>query len=150
MQRARRKVEDSLDARCHDLIDNGLRMRRGNRDDRDVEPLAAGDAPQILDRVDRHAAARFMANLVGRCIEERGNLETFLAKPGVIRKRETEIARAHDRDAQPPIEAENLTEVTTEFFDVVADTADAELTEICEVFANLRSVEVKLLGKPLR
>ena len=34
--------------------------------------------------------------------------------------------------------------------DVVADAADAELAEVGEVFANLRGVQVELLGERLR
>ena len=104
----------------HDLIDDRLRVRRGNGDDRDVEPLAPRDALQFLDVVDGHAATRLVADLVVRRVEERGNLEAFLAEAGIVREREAEIARADNRDAQAPVEPEDLAEVSPQFLDVVA------------------------------
>ena len=48
------------------------------------------------------------------------------------------------------IEAENLAKVPLQVADVVADAADAELAEVGEVLADLRRVEVELLGERLR
>ena len=47
------------------------------------------------------------------------------------------------------IEAEDLAQVALQIADVVADAADAELAEVGEVLADLRGVEVKLLGERL-
>ena len=41
-------------------------------------------------------------------------------------------------------------QVAPQLLDVVADAADAELAEVGEILANLRRVEVKLLGQRLR
>ena len=71
-------------------------------------------------------------------------------KPGIVGQRETEVAGAHDGDAQVAIEAENLPQMPAQILDVVADAADAELAEIREVLADLRGVEVELLGERLR
>ena len=78
------------------------------------------------------------------------DLEAFLAEAGVVGERQAEVAGAHDRDAQLAIEAEDLPQVPAQVLDVVADAADAELAEIREVLANLRGVEVELLGQRLR
>ena len=50
----------------------------------------------------------------------------------------------------PPVEAEDLPQVRAQLLDVVADAADAELAEVGEVLANLRRVQVELLGQRLR
>ena len=55
-----------------------------------------------------------------------------------------------DRHPQPAIEAENLPEVAPQLLDVVAHAADAELAEVREVLADLRGVEMELLGERLR
>ena len=71
-------------------------------------------------------------------------------KPGIVGEREAEVAGAHDGDAQLAIEAEDLPQVALQVADVVADAADAELAEVGEVLADLRGVEVELLGERLR
>jgi hypothetical protein len=108
------------------------------------------DALQLLDVVDGHAATRLVADLVGRRVEERRNLETLLAETGVVREREAEIARADNRDTQATVEPEDLAKVPPQFLDVVPDAANAELAEVREVFSNLRGVEMELLGEALR
>ena len=150
MQRARREVENALDAGGDDLIDDGLRMGRGDGDDRDIEPLAPGDPLQLLDVVDRYAAARLVADLVGGRVEQRRNLEAFLPEARVVREGETEVAGAHDRHAQATVETEDLPEVAAQLLDVVADAADAEFAEVREVLPDLRGVEMKLFGQALR
>ena len=124
-------------------------MRRRHGDHRDVEPLAAHHVLQLLDVVDGHAAARLVADLLVGRIEERRDLEPFLAESRVVGQRETEIAGAHDRDAQVAIESENLPQVPAEVFDVVAHAANAELAEVRKIFPNLCGVEVELLGQRL-
>src|SRR5687768_4397610 len=91
-----------------------------------------------------------MTDLLVRGIEERRDLESFLSKPGIVRKRESEIARAHDRHAQMTIESENLPQMAAQVLDVVADAANTELPEVREVLANLRGVELIALGQRLR
>ncbi len=44
-------------------------------------------------------------------VEERGNLEALLPEPRIVGQRQAEIARAHDRHAQPAIETEDLPQV---------------------------------------
>ena len=100
--------------------------------------------------MNRDAAARLLADFRAEVVEEGQDLEAFLAEPGVVGQRQPEIAGADDRDAQLAIEAENLAQVTLEIADVVADAADAELAEVRQVLANLRGVQVELLGERLR
>ena len=53
-------------------------------------------------------------------------------------------------DAQLAIEAENLAQVALQILDVVADAAHAELAEVRQVLADLRGVQMELLGERLR
>ena len=103
-----------------------------------------------LDVVDRHAAARLLADLLVQVVEQRGDLEAFLPEARIVGEREAEVAGAHDRDAQLPVEAEDLPQVAPQILDVVADAADAELAEVGQILANLRGVQVELLGERLR
>ena len=48
------------------------------------------------------------------------------------------------------VQAENLPQVTAQIFDVVADTSNTELTEVRQVLANLRGVELVAFGQRLR
>jgi len=48
------------------------------------------------------------------------------------------------------IETEDLRNVRAQILDVIADAAHAKLAEVTEVFANLRGVQMKLLGERLR
>src|SRR5262249_51708355 len=126
-----------------------LGVRRGHGDDGNIEPLASGDPFEILDVVDRHPSPRLVSNLLVCSVEQRRDFKPFLAESRIVRECQTQIARADDRDAQPPIEAEDLAKVAPQFLDVVADTAYAEFTEVGEVFSNLRGVEVKLFRQCL-
>src|ERR1043166_1859520 len=144
LQRAGREIQDCLDPGRHDLIDHWLRVRSRHGDHGDVEPIALGHALQFLDVVDGHPAARFVTDLFVRRVEERGDLEAFLAKPGIVRERESEIARAHDGHTKTSIQAEDLTQMSPQLLDVIADAANAELAEVREVLSDLRGVEMKL------
>ena len=44
-------------------------------------------------------------------VEQRGDLEPFVAEAGIVGQRQPEVAGAHDRDADAPVEAENLPQV---------------------------------------
>ncbi len=61
-----------------------------------------------MDVVDRHAAARLLADLGALVVEERRNLEAFLAEARIVGEREAQVAGADDGDAQLAIEAEDL------------------------------------------
>ena len=74
----------------------------------------------------------------------------FFAESRVVGERQPEVARAHDRDRDAAVDAEDLAEVPAQLLDVVADASHAELAEVREVLSNLRGVEMELLGKPLR
>ena len=48
------------------------------------------------------------------------------------------------------VETEDLPQVPPQLLDVVPDAAHAELAEVRQVLANLRRVQVELLGQRLR
>ena len=133
-----------------DFVEHRRRRRRGHGDDGDGDPFLAHHAPEGADVVDGHAAARPLADLLALAVEQRGNLEPFGAEAGVVGQRQPEVAGAHDRDPDAAVEAEDLPQVRAQLLDVVADAADAELAEIGEILANLRGVQVELLGQRLR
>src|SRR3954470_18745363 len=147
LQRARREIEDRLDAGGDHHLHHPLRVRRGNRDHRDVQPIAAGQPLQLLDVEDWNAAALLVADLLVGRVEQRDDLEPFLAEPRIVGERQPEIAGTHDHHAKPAIEPEDLAQVTSQIGDVIADAAYAELAEVREVLANLRGVEMELLGE---
>ena len=91
-----------------------------------------------------------MADLLVGGVEQRRDLEAFLPEARIVGERQAEVAGAHDGDAQPAIEAEDLPQVAAQLLDVVADAADAELAEVREVLPDLRGVEMELLGERLR
>src|SRR5687767_10953861 len=150
LQRSRREIEDRLDSSADHLLDNRLRVRSGHSDDGDVEPPLFRHALQLLDVVNRHAAARLVADLLVGRIEQRGNLEAFLAEARVIGQGEAEVSGAHDRDAEMAIETQNLAEVAAQLLDVVPHASHAEFPEVREVLADLRGIEVELFGQRLR
>ena len=112
--------------------------------------VAARELLEIVDVEDRHAAARLLADLRAQVVEQRDDLEAFLPEARIVGQRQTEVAGADDRDAQLAIETEDLAQVPLQIADVVADAADAELAEVREVLADLRGVQVELLGERLR
>src|SRR5262249_61421411 len=89
-------------------------------------------------------------DLVLDVVEEGGNLESFLTKPRIVGQRQAKVPRADDGDAQFAIETENLPQMAAKIADVVADAANAKLTEIGEVLANLRRVQMKAFREALR
>src|SRR4051812_25569830 len=89
LQRSRRKVENGLDAGGDDLLHHRLRIRRGHRDDADVEAVASRDLLQFFDVVNGDAAARPLADLLVGSVEQCGDLEPFLPEPGIVGKCQT-------------------------------------------------------------
>jgi hypothetical protein len=121
----------------------------GNRDHGDCDFLPGGNPAKILHVEDRHARARPLTDFRRKRIEQSGDLKAFLSKPWIVGQRKTEIAGAKNCDFQIPIEAENLAQVLLQVGHVVANTADAKLAEIREVFPDLRGVEMELMGERL-
>ena len=144
------KLSTALTPAARHLIDHVLGRFGRHRDHRDVDALAATHLLQVLDVVDRHAAARLLADLGVGAVEERDDLEAFLAEARVVGQRQAEVAGADDGDAQLAVEAEDLSQMPLQILDVVADAAHAELAEVGQVLADLRGVQVELLGERLR
>ena len=64
LQRAGREIQDRLDAGGDDQVDHVLRRRRRHGDHGDADAVAPRDLLQVVDVVDRHAAARLLADLL--------------------------------------------------------------------------------------
>ena len=149
LQRARREIQNRLDTRGHGQVGHLLRGRGGDGQHRDADTVAFHDLAQVGDVEDRHAGPRLLADLLALVVEQRGDLEPFLAEARIVGKCEAEVAGAKDGDTQPSIEAEDLTQVPLQVAHVVADAAHPELAEVGEVLADLRRVQVKLFGQCL-
>ncbi len=108
------------------------------------------DLAELGDVEDADAAARAAPDLGALGVEERDDREPFLPESRVVGEREPEVAGAEDRHAHGAIEPQDHPQVALELLDVVADAADAELAEVGEVLANLRGVQMELLGQGLR
>src|SRR6185503_6526947 len=121
----------------------------GNGQHGDADAVAAGEFLEVVDVEDWHAPARLLANFRALVVEERQDFESFLSEARVVGQREPEVAGADDGDPQLAIEAQNLAQMALQIADVVADAADTELAEIREILANLRGVQVELLGEGL-
>src|SRR5262249_19769758 len=111
LEGARRKVEDRMPARGDHRVDDRLRGVGGDGDHGDADPFTLDDLPEVADVVDQHAAARAPADLLLERIEQRDDLEPVVPEARVVGQRETEIARAHDRDADAAIQPEDLAQV---------------------------------------
>src|SRR5690606_20736406 len=114
-----------------------------------ADPLAAHVPFQVAYVPDGHAPSGLLTHLHAQVVVEVRDLKSLLAKPGVVRQREAEIARSDDRHAQLAIEPEYLAEVALEVADVVADPTDAKLSEVGQVLADLGGIQVELLGQGL-
>src|SRR5262249_16494689 len=127
-------------------------LRRGRRHGNhgDLDALPARDFLEIVDVVNRHAAARLLADFLAQVVEQRRDLEALLPEARVVGEREAGIARAHDSDAQLAVEGEDLAQMPLEVANVVADAADAELAEVREILSNLRGVQMELFRERLR
>ena len=111
--------------------------------------VALDDLLQLPEIEDWDAAPGLVADLGVSDVEQRDDLEPLPAEAGIVGKRQSEVAGAHHRDPELAVEAENLAQVTLEVLDVIADASDAKLAEIRQILADLRRVQVKLLGQRL-
>ena len=93
LQRPGREVQHRLDAGRDHQIDDVLRRRGGHGDDGDADAVAARELLQVVDVVDRHAAARLLADLLAQVVEQRADFEPFLAEPGIVGEREARGCR---------------------------------------------------------
>ena len=78
-------------------VDHLLGRRGRHGDDGDADAVAARDLLQIVNVEDRDAGTRLLPDLRRQRVEERADLEAFLAKPRVVCQRQAEVARANDR-----------------------------------------------------
>ena len=95
-------------------------------------------------------APRRVADLRDRHIEHGHDLKTLPPETRVVGQRQTQVTRAHHRDPELAVKAEDLPKVLLEILDVVAHTAHAKFAEVREVLANLRGIQLEPLGQGLR
>src|SRR5438552_2101249 len=90
------------------------------------------------------------ADLLSVVIKQRDNSEVRFREAMVICQRSSQPPRTHDADAMWSIEAENLCQMLAQIVHEITCAAHTELAEVTEILANLRGVEIELLGEFLR
>ena len=145
-----REVQDGLDPRGDDEVHDLLRRACRHGDDGDADAFVPDDPLELRGcRGWRRRSSRPGPPCRSTC--RRGDdLEAFLTESRIVRQRESQIAGTHDRDAEPPVEAEDRAEMPAEILDVVPDAADAELAEPGQVLPDLGGVQMKALRETLR
>ena len=83
-------------------------------------------------------------------VEDRGDVDAVLREDRRARDRLAEAAGADERDVVLPLRAQDLADLAEQRVDRVADTALAELAEVREIAADLRRVDVRVVGDLLR
>ena len=91
-----------------------------------VDDLAAGEAPPHFGRVG---------------IEHRGKFVTLADEILVGQKGRAQVADPHQGHLPDLVQAQDALDFKQQFLDEIAHAPDAELTEVCQIFANLRWVD---------
>ena len=146
---ASRVVEDDLDAGADQVVRSRLSARRGNGQHADDDVLVVDDVGQPLVR--RHLdVADAATDLLRVGVEDRGDVDPVLGEDRAAGDRLAEPAGADERDVVLALRAQDLADLAEQRVDVVADAALAELAEAREVAADLRRVDVRVVGDLLR
>ena len=95
-------------------------------------------------------AADRAADLLRIGVEDRGDVDPVLGEDRRARDRLAEAPGADERDVVLALRAEDLADLGEQRVDVVADPALAELAEGGQVAADLRRVDVRVVGDLLR
>src|SRR5262245_11487953 len=147
---ARGEIENGANPGMYGGVHDPLRRVGRHGHDGDVDAVALDALPELVDVENADAALRSSSDLRPLRIEQRDDGKPFLTEPRVIRQRQAEVAGAEDGHAHRAIESQNHPQVALELFHVVADAADTELAQICQVLSNLGCVQLELFGQRLR
>ena len=136
-------------AGVYEVVGDALGGRGGHCQNADDDVLLANEIlePAVgahLDRADRVADLR----LVG--VEDGGDGDAVLAEDRRAGNRLAEPACAHEGDVVLTLCAQDLADLGEKRVDRVADAALAELAERGEVAADLRRIDVRVVGDLLR
>ena len=145
----RRVVEDDLHARADEPVGRLLRGLGRDRQDADHDAAVVDDLVEGLEGAHGDAPERG-PDLRRVDVEDRRDRDAVLREDRRRGDRPAEAARADQRDVVLPLGAQDLADLGEERVDRVADAALAELPEGREVAADLRRVDVRVLGDLLR
>src|SRR5438132_6040176 len=142
-------VEDDPDAGFDEIVRDALRVVRRDGDDSHDDvlfPDCVGE-PRVV--ADRHVADG-PADLVGVGVEDCRDVDSVLGEDRRARDCLPETPRPDQGDVVLPLCAEDLSNLSEQRVDVVADAALAELPERGEVAPDLRGVDVGVVRDLLR
>src|SRR6185437_4169517 len=83
-------------------------------------------------------------------IKQRDHSKSGFLQAVIIRERPAQSSRADNSHTMWLIQAKNFRQMTAQVVDEVSGAPHAKFTEITEVFANLRRIQIELLGEFLR
>ena len=132
-----------------EIVGRLLRRRRRHGEHADDDVLVVHQLGRSLVLADRHVADG-RADLRRVLVEDGGDVDAVLGEDRGARDRLAEAARADERDVVLALRPEDLADLAEQRVDVVADAALAELAERRQVAADLRRVDVRVLGDLLR
>src|SRR5262249_44348326 len=143
------KIEDGADACADQLIRDGLRGLAGNGDEGDLNAARLDLARKLAARHHGHRVD-VTRDLRGIVVDDDGDAKALASEARVVEERRAEIAEADEDDGPLPVEAEDALQLALQARDVIADSAYPELTEVREVFAHLRGVQIEAVRHFLR
>ena len=143
-------VEDDLHARRDEVVRRALRrLRPGTASTPTTTLWSRTSSREALVRLDRDAPDRLPElRLVG--VDDDGDVDPVLREDRGRGDRLPEPAGADERDVVLALRAQDLADRVEQELDRVADPALAELAEVGQVAADLRRVDVRVLGDLLR
>src|SRR5437867_1684200 len=129
----------------------GLLTRLGrNGKDGDVDVVSLHQPLEVSRWIDRLAGPREGLHTLLRGIHERHDPEAPGVEALITGQGHPEVAGPYDEHVVLLVETQDLDEMTLQLGDVVAHPAHSELTEVREIFPDLRRVEVELVGQLAR
>ena len=121
-----------------------------DREDADDDVLLRHDPRHVVVGADGQAVAHRVADLVGIVVEDRHDAEAVVGEDVRPGDRAAQVAGAEQRDVVLPAGAQDLADLRDQRVDVVAHAALAELAEAGQIAADLRRVDVGVVGELLR
>ncbi len=131
----RSKIQNTGDAEADESVRNFLGGCDGQGENGHLNAVAFDDFPQLFHFVER-LFNRFAA-FARVLIEGSDDFKTFLFETAIGEKRETKITDANQDDRLETVCAEQIRDHFAQLFDIIAEAAGAELSEVSQVFAEL-------------
>ncbi len=145
-EHGRSEIQDRPNTRSHETIGHALGRLGRCGDDTDRHLLGPHYSLEVSQRFDRNRV-HVLTDLSGIDIEERGNLETGLLETGIHRQSASEVSGSGDSDPALSSNAQLGSKYLAKRSSSVADSTHTGSRQIRQVFADLRRVDTRKLGK---